>query len=86
MVRNYLTVFERGIVEDYMNERAEQFVSLAQEAGFTDAATSVDQAPQLTDFFPINYGNIEGLGRVGASSNQTIEGGLLAWTCAKAWT
>jgi parvulin-like peptidyl-prolyl isomerase len=71
-VRNYMTTFERGIIEDYLTEQAEQFVSSARTDGFGAAATAINQSPQLTEYFPVNYGNLDLFGRVSAQSNTTL--------------
>ncbi|MFW5684084.1 MAG: peptidylprolyl isomerase [Spirochaetota bacterium] len=71
-VRDYLTVFERGIIEDYLNARADEFVSSAREDGFDTAASEIDQSPAATSWFPINYGNTPHFGTVSSQSNQTL--------------
>jgi hypothetical protein len=71
-VRDYLTVFERGIIEDYLSARADEFVAQAREESFQAAASTIDQTPQLTEYFPINYGNTAYFGSVSASANQTL--------------
>lgn len=71
-VRTYMTTFERGIIEDYLTEQAERFVEDARTSGFSAAATELGQSPQLTGYFPVNYGNLGILGRVSAPSNETF--------------
>jgi parvulin-like peptidyl-prolyl isomerase len=71
-VRDYMTVFERGVIEDYLNSRAGDFVSEAREEGFAEAATAIDRSPQQTSYFPVNYGNTPYFGTVSAASNQTL--------------
>ncbi|MFP4114773.1 MAG: peptidylprolyl isomerase [Spirochaetota bacterium] len=71
-VRDYLTDFERGLIEDYLSARADEFVATARESGFEDAAAGVGQTPQATEYFPINYGNLPYFGTVEAQSNQAI--------------
>jgi len=71
-VRDYMTVFERGLIEDYVRERGNDFVSLARSAGFATASQEIDQAPQETGYFPINYGNTLYFGTVSAPTNQTL--------------
>jgi parvulin-like peptidyl-prolyl isomerase len=56
-VRSYLNSFERGRVEDFMRERAQEFAAQARQDGFEDAAAEFNIEPILTGFFPINYGN-----------------------------
>lgn len=71
-VRDYMTVFERGLIEDSLNARAEEFVATARSQGYEAAAAAVDQSPQTTEYFPINYGNTPYFGRVNAVSNQQL--------------
>ena len=74
-VRDYLTTFERGLVEDYMSERARIFTEQARAESFEAAATAHDQSPQLTEYFPINYGNLPYFGTVSAPANQALASG-----------
>ena len=74
-IRNYVQIFERGLVEDYLTGTADAFVLRARTEDFAAAAASVDQQPQLTGYFPVNYGNSPYLGTVTASSNQTVSNG-----------
>ena len=71
-IRDYLTVFERGLIEDYLNARADEFVADAAETGFEAAASRIDQSPLETGYFPINYGNVPYFGTVNAPANQTL--------------
>ena len=71
-VRNYLTTFERGLVEDYLRIEGDAFVQNAQTDGFLAAAVTVDQLPQLTEYFPVNYGNLSYFPTVTSSSNAVI--------------
>jgi len=71
-VRDYMTVFERGVIEDYLNERARDFVAEARSEGFDGAAAGVDQSPRQTSYFPVNYGNTPYYGTVGAQANQAL--------------
>ena len=71
-VRSYLNTFERGRVEDYLTARARDFADAARREGFAAAAAAIDQSPQLTEFFPINYGDNPYFGSVSAPTNQVI--------------
>lgn len=70
--RSYLTTFERGLLEDYMQSQADAFRETAIADGFDAAAASIDQTPQLTSYFPINYGNFPYLGQVTAPSATSL--------------
>ena len=72
-VRDYLTVFGRGQIEDYLRDRASALARTARESGFAAAAAEIDQAPQLTGSFPVNYGNVPYFGTVSAAANQAFE-------------
>lgn len=71
-VRNYVTTFERGILEDYVRVEADAFVQDARTEGFLPAALAADQAPQVTDYFPVNYGNLAYFPQVSSPSNAVI--------------
>ena len=71
-VRDYLSTFERGLIEDFVSDRARDFAEQAREEGFEAAAAAVDRSPQLTGYFPINFGNLPYFGTVGAQTNQTL--------------
>lgn len=71
-VRDYLTVFERGLIEDYLRSRADEFVAQARSEGFDAAGASINQSPATTDYFPVNYGNTSYFGQVNASSNSAL--------------
>jgi len=71
-VRRYLTTFERGLVEDFLRVEADAFAQSAQADGFILAALTADQIPQLTEYFPVNYGNLSYFPRVSSPSNAVI--------------
>ncbi len=71
-VRRYMTTFERGRVEDYLRDRAQEFVAQAREESFSAAASAINRSPQLTEYFPINYGNVPYFGTVRAQANEAI--------------
>ncbi|MFW6213740.1 MAG: peptidylprolyl isomerase, partial [Spirochaetota bacterium] len=74
-IRNYMSTFERGRIEDYLADRAEVFVETAEERGFAEAAAEVDEAPQQTAYFPINFGNLPYFSRVSSQSNEALAEG-----------
>ncbi len=69
-VRAYMERFERGMIEDYLVEQAQQLRQQAVSAGFADAAASADLEVSETDYFPINYGGLEFLKPAAASPEQ----------------
>ena len=71
-VRDYLTVFERGLIEDYLESQADEFVAQARADSFAAASAGINQSPATTDYFPVNYGNTSYFGQVNASSNAAL--------------
>lgn len=71
-VRRYLNTFERGLVEDYLRDRAQEFAAQARAESFSDAAAGINQSPQLTEYFPVNFGNLPYFGTVAAPANEAI--------------
>ncbi len=57
-VRRYMSAFERGIIEDYLIDQADEFRDLAQQAGFQQAAQQLGLTVLESEWFPINYGNM----------------------------
>ncbi|TVR33180.1 MAG: hypothetical protein EA404_05980 [Spirochaetaceae bacterium] len=57
-VRRYMSTFERGIIEDYLIDEADEFRGLAQQAGFQEAAQQLGLTVRESEWFPINYGNM----------------------------
>jgi peptidyl-prolyl cis-trans isomerase D len=71
-IRDYLTTFERGLIEDYLSDQARRFAEQARTDGYEAAAAAIGESPQLTEHFPINFGNLPYFGTVGAPANQTF--------------
>jgi len=71
-VRTYLTNFERGRIEDYLRATAQEFVDAADSDGFDAAANSINQLPQRTGYFPVNYGNVSYFPQMSSESNSAI--------------
>lgn len=57
-IRSYMLVNERGIVEDYFLDKAASFSTRALQNSFTEASTGLGLTEHVSDFFPINYGNL----------------------------
>jgi len=58
-VRSYISSFERGRMEDWAIEQARDFITHANEFGFTDAAYMRNMERHNIDPFPVNYGNVD---------------------------
>lgn len=58
-VRNYMTTYERGIIEDYLVTQAERFREQAALNSFSEAAGNEQKQIARTGFFPINYGGLQ---------------------------
>jgi parvulin-like peptidyl-prolyl isomerase len=56
-IRVYLTGFRRGIMDDWLIEKAEQFIALAKERGFDTAVDELGLVKQNFGPVTINYGN-----------------------------
>jgi len=57
IVRDYMSSFERGIVEDYLVSEEKAIKTSAETKGFAAAAATAGRSVSLTNYFPINYGN-----------------------------
>jgi hypothetical protein len=55
-VRYYVTDFERGRIEDWLIQRAEEFNALVRETDFTSAALAKGLEKQSFGPLPLNYG------------------------------
>ena len=71
-VRDYLTTYQPGLVQDYLTALADSFLETAGTDGFDVAADEINQLPQLTEYFPVNYGNVELYGTASASANSAF--------------
>jgi hypothetical protein len=56
-IRTYLTVFRRGIMDDWLIEQAQRFITLAEEQGFDAAADELGLVKQNFGPAAVNYGN-----------------------------
>lgn len=56
-VAYYLRQYEKGMVEDYLMERAGKFSKAATEKGMVDASVEFGVKPTTAEPFAINYGN-----------------------------
>ncbi|MFP3090943.1 SurA N-terminal domain-containing protein [Treponema sp. TIM-1] len=56
-IRTYLTGFRRGIMDDWLIEKAEQFIARAEDQGFDTAAGELGLVKQNFGPIALNYGN-----------------------------
>ncbi len=56
-VRDYMSSFERGVIEDYLVSQANDVKKNVHNGDLSAAAQAAGKSTGLTDFFPINYGN-----------------------------
>ncbi|MBN1686575.1 MAG: hypothetical protein JW852_07955, partial [Spirochaetales bacterium] len=74
-VRTYMERFERGLIEDYLIDRANAFVAAAAKTSFEAAAENLDTELKKSASFPINYGNANYFGTVqGADDSSDLSG------------
>lgn len=71
-VREYMTRFERGRIEDYLSIRAEELVSTASDSSLSAAAATEGLTPFETEFFPLNYGGLNFLDRIALAREDDI--------------
>lgn len=56
-VKNYMETYAKGVIEDYLIEKAENFADFARSEGFTEAAAATSLSIFETNAFPVIYGN-----------------------------
>ena len=74
-IRSYMTRYEGGMIEDFLIERAETFIANARDNDFMSAAVDEGLQPDMTDYFPINYGSSYLLKPVRSLTEQNILSG-----------
>ena len=57
-VQDYLSRYQRGVIDDYYAAQAEQFQQQAQADGFAAAAAALEVPVVESDFFPVNFQNL----------------------------
>ncbi|MDC7227055.1 MAG: SurA N-terminal domain-containing protein [Spirochaetales bacterium] len=57
VVKDYMELYAKGVIEDYLVEEAENFAEFARSEGFTEAAADSALNVHNTNAFPIIYGN-----------------------------
>ena len=57
-VQDYLSRYQRGVIDDYYSAQAAQFQQRAQADGFAAAAAALEVEVVESDFFPVNFRNL----------------------------
>lgn len=57
VVKDYMNRYSRGVIEDYLVEKAENFSEFASNVGFDKAAADSGIKVYETNMFPVVYGN-----------------------------
>jgi hypothetical protein len=73
-VKNYMTSYERGLVEDYFTNRARDFSVAAVRDGFESAGAVFGGSITDLQGFPLNYGNNPLFGQVPSSTVPELTG------------
>jgi hypothetical protein len=73
-IRSYMRTFERGRMEEWAIERAEEFIALARERGFE--AALIEQSLEKRSFGPlaVNYGGVDLFSSLAAQGVNEIAG------------
>lgn len=71
-VKDYMTINERGKIEDYFVAKAKDFSSAARVSGFDAASKAQGLTVKSTTPFAINYGNASVLSPVPAQANPEL--------------
>ncbi len=56
-VKTYMSQFEKGIIEDYFTDLAQEFIDIASTSGFENAGILKNTAVHETNYAPLVYGN-----------------------------
>ena len=70
VVDDYLMRYERGMVEDYFLNKAEEFTLTARQNDFFTACGETGLTPYTTEFFPLNYQNVFEINPIRVKDNQ----------------
>ncbi|TVR04252.1 MAG: hypothetical protein EA403_05135 [Spirochaetaceae bacterium] len=74
-VRRYMSAFERGLIEDFLSDRAESFRAQAVANGIDAAASEFGIALRESAYFPINFGNVPLFSPVRGQEGNLLQGG-----------
>jgi hypothetical protein len=73
-VRSYIETFERGRIEDWALNNANQFITAVNEKGFDKALDENGLSKQSFGPIPINYGDIDLFGTLASASISELSG------------
>ncbi len=74
-IRTYMGRTARGVLQDYFTQEAQDFISLAEASGFSQAAEDAGLTVHTTDYMPLNYNGSMLLGRMSQADPQGVIGG-----------
>ena len=75
-VFSYMKSNERGIIEDYLEQKAKTFAEAAKIGGFAHEASVNDLVVQTSNPITLNYGNAAILPRISAQSDSFFAAGI----------
>lgn len=75
-VFSYMKENERGIIEDYLEQKAKTFAEAAKMSGFAAQAASNDLVVQVSNPVALNYGNVDMLPRINTQSDTFFAGAV----------
>ena len=84
-IRSYIFTYERGRAEDWLIDRANEFVAVVNESGFSFAVLSSSLQRQSFGPLPLNYGDLDmfpSLATSGISELQNAGRNELFWRAA----
>lgn len=71
----YMKTNERGLIEDYLEEKAKIFADAARMQGLTEAAELNELVVQTSNPFVINYGNVDIFRQISSQSDTFFAAG-----------
>ena len=73
-IRSYIQTFERGRMENWAFQQADDFIAIAEKTNFDEAAYQTDLSKQSFGPIPINYGNVDLFNTLSSSAVQELSG------------
>ena len=71
-VRSYMQTSERGLIENFVEQQAAEYVVDARENGFLTAAVARDRTTSTTNYFPVNFERLPYLPSVTTEDGNAI--------------
>jgi len=75
-VLSYMKSNERGIIEDYLEQKAKSFIEAAKISGFTKEAAVNDLVVQTSNPITLNYGNADILPQISSQADSFFAAGV----------